>query len=160
MVEGLDVKSLVGLQRGENLVVPGTIMFLMGLLMPVFVTETREFNGRFNTYDGGAFDLVFSSIMFLGLFMTATGLIFREKGEIHRPVAGSILILLSFDVFLWFYLPTVGLSTPDGFISVLPFLSPAQIPLGITVVFMFLIFAARLLYRRDPRKSGKPKYHN
>lgn len=160
MVEGLDARFLFVLQRREHLVFPGTALFLLGLFMPILTQETGEFYGRFTQYDGGAFSLVFSVIMFLGLFMAAIGIIFRERGEIHGPLAVSIIAVLAIDLLLWFYLPIIGLSAPTGLISVLPFLSPAQIPLGITLIFILLVFAARRVYRKDPRKSGKPKYHN
>lgn len=158
MVEGLDARSLLLIERRERMVFPGTILFLMGLLMPIAIQETREFYGRFNAYDGGAFNLAFSAIMFLGLFMAALGIMFREKGEIHKPIAASIVIILALDTFMWFYLPNIGITAPTGLISVLPFLSPAQIPLGLTLIFILLVLAARRFYRKDPRKSGKPKY--
>ena len=160
MVEGLDARSLLVLEKGEQMVVPGAILFLIGLLMPILIRETSEFYGSFSRYDAGAFNIIFSSIMFLGLFMSAVGIMFRERGQIHRPTAVVLAIALAVDTVLWFYLPTVGLSTPSGLISLLPFLSPAQIPLGITVIFVLLVLAARSLYRKDPRKSGKPKYNN
>ena len=160
MVEGLDARSLVLIERREHMVFPGTILFLIGLLMPIAIHLTDEFYGRFNTFDGGAFNLAFSAIMFLGLIMAALGIMFREKGEIHRPIAASLIAILVSDLFMWLYLPTIGLSAPTGLISILPFLSPAQIPMGLTLIFILLVFSARRLYRKDPRKSGKPKYHN
>lgn len=160
MVEGINARSLLLIERREHMAIPGLILFFIGLLMPIVIQETGEFYGTFSIYDGGAFNLAFSGIMFLGLLMSATGIIFREKGEIHGPIAASMLTLLAVDAFMWFYLPTIGLSSPTGLISILPFLSPAQIPMGITVLFILLVLAARRFYRKDPRKSGRPKYNN
>ncbi len=160
MVEGLDARSLLVIDKGEQMVIPGAILFFIGLLMPILIQETREFYGSFSRYDGGAFNMAFSAIMLLGLFMSAMGIMFRERGQIHGQTTVVLLFALIVDTVLWFYLPTVGLSTPSGLISLLPFLSPAQIPLGITLIFIVLVLAARSLYRKDPRKSGKPKYNN
>lgn len=160
MAEGLDVRSLMAMERKEHLVVPGLILFIIGLSMPIIIEKTGEFFGTFSKYDGSAFDLAFCCIMFLGLFLSAMGLIFRERGAIHKPLASSIIVLLTIDLIMWFVLPIVGVSSPTGLISLLPFLSPAQIPLGLTVVFILLVFASRGFYKRDPRKSGKPKYNN
>jgi hypothetical protein len=160
IVEGLDARSLFLIEKRERMVFPGSILFLIGLLMPIAIHETDQFYGRFNTFDGGAFNLAFSAIMFLGLIMAALGIIFREKGEIHKPIAASLILILAADVFMWLYLPTIGLSAPTGLISILPFLSPAQIPMGLTLIFILLVLGARRFYRKDPRKTGKPKYQN
>ncbi len=160
IVEGLDARSLFLIEKRERMVFPGSILFLIGLLMPIAIHETDQFYGRFNTFDGGAFNLAFSAIMFLGLIMAALGIIFREKGEIHKPIAASLIVILAADVFMWLYLPTIGLSSPTGLISILPFLSPAQIPMGLTLIFILLVLGARRFYRKDPRKTGKPKYQN
>ena len=160
IVEGLDARSLFLIEKRERMVFPGSMLFLIGLLMPIAIHETDQFYGRFNTFDGGAFNLAFSAIMFLGLIMAALGIIFREKGEIHKPIAASLILILAADVFMWLYLPTIGLSAPTGLISILPFLSPAQIPMGLTLIFILLVLGARRFYRKDPRKTGKPKYQN
>ncbi len=160
MVEGLDVRSLMAIERREHMVIPGSILFLIGLFMPIIIEKTGELYGSFSIYDGGAFDLAFCCIMFLGLFLSALGIIFRERGAIHKQLAASLMVVLIVDVILWFCLPILGLSSPTGLISLLPFLAPAQIPLGLTLIFILLVFASSQYYKKDPRKSGKPKYHN
>ncbi len=160
MVEGLDAKSLFKAQRMNNLIEPGTIMLFIGLFVPILVEESNIQTGRFTTGEMNLFNGVFSVIMAAGLALIAYGVTYRRKGDVVMPILLCLLLLCSFDLFIWIYFVWLNWLPGPYLIFILPFAPPGDIPLILTLMFILLILMARVSYFRDPRRSGKPRYYH
>lgn len=158
MVEGIDARYLAKVERMDNLIIPGSILLLTGLLMPVLVEEFNDFTGRFTLSVLNVFNGTFCILLILGVILTAYSLTYRRRGDILMPLAPVFFVLLSIDLFIWIYFAILHWASGPSGIFILPFAALGQIPLLLTLFFVSMVIIARFSYSRDPRKSGKPRY--
>lgn len=160
MVEGLNAKTLLEMDRMDNLAVPGFILMSIGIGMPLLIELVNRFTQHFTLSQLNVFNGTFCVIMITGLFMLGYGITFRRRGDIVMPLALSFTVLFSVDLFSWVYFAIMHfVSGPQG-IFIIPFVAPGQIPFVLTLLFIMAVMSARMTYLHDPRKSGKPLYFN
>lgn len=158
MVEGLNVKSLVAVDRMNNLVVPGFILFLSGLVIPFLLEEFSDYNSMITPAELNFCNGICSLILLVGITLFAFGITYRRGGNIARLLLYSFTLLFSIDAFLWIYFVILNwLPGPSG-IFIIPFAALGQIPLLLTLFFIVVLAVAHYAYIKDPRKSGRPRY--
>lgn len=158
MVEGLNIKSLVAVDRMIHLEMPGFILFLAGLTIPVILAEYNAITNVIAPVDLNFCNGICSLIIMVGLTFFAFGTTYRRAGNIPRPLLYFLALLVSVDTFLWIYFVILNwLPGPSG-IFIIPFASLGQIPLLLTLFFIMVLSMAHFSYIRDPRRSGNPRY--
>lgn len=158
MVEGINIKSLVAVDRMNNLVVPGFLLFLSGLVIPFLLEEYSDLTGFIASPELDFCNGICSLVLLAGIALFAFGITYRRGGNISRSLLYSLVLLFSIDALLWVYFVILNwLPGPSG-IFLIPYAALGQIPLLLTLFFIFVLSVAHFAYIRDPRRSGRPRY--
>lgn len=159
MVEGINARALVEMERINGMMYPGFFLLMIGIMIPSVLEELSDITGRITFRELYFLNGFFSLAMIIGIVMFAYGITYRRNGEIMLLLAFSLLLLFSVDAFLWIYFVILNWVPGPAGIFILPFAALGQIPLLLTLFFMAVVCIAHMTYVHDPRKLGKPRYH-